>query len=52
MLLMHKSARTYVTLGFGLITLASLATIFSAIRAAEADLWVAQGAEQQSYIRG
>src|SRR6478672_8985515 len=29
---MHKSASTHVTLGFGLITLASLATIFSALR--------------------
>lgn len=41
MLLLHKSAKAYVFLGFWLLAVASSATIYLAIRAGQADLWVA-----------
>jgi signal transduction histidine kinase/ActR/RegA family two-component response regulator len=40
MLLLHKSARAYIYLGFWLLAVAGSATIYLAIRAGQADLWV------------
>jgi signal transduction histidine kinase/CheY-like chemotaxis protein len=41
MLLLHKRAQAYIYLAFWLLAVASSATIYLAIRAGQADLWVA-----------
>ncbi len=48
MLLPVKRARNYVFLAFGLVLLAGLSTLYLAIRAGEADLWVAHTLEVEN----
>jgi signal transduction histidine kinase/ActR/RegA family two-component response regulator len=48
MLLPVKRARNYVFLAFGLVLLAGLSTLYLAIRAGEADLWVTHTLEVEN----